>query len=171
MDDRQPERITDVVIRALQISGQRGIIQSGWMGLGNIDLPGSILRADSLPHSWLFPRMAAVVHHGGAGTTAAGLRAGVPSIITPVLGDQVFWAQRIEQLGVGFSPASFYKLTPEALAGAIQKAVDDPGVQERASQMGYQIRDEDGVGRAVRMIHQVVVDRSHLTPSAAEDIA
>jgi len=156
MEDQQPERMTATVVKALEASGQRGIIQSGWMGLGSMHLPESILQVDSLPHSWLFPKMAAVVHHGGSGTTAAGLRAGVPSIITPVLGDQLFWAQRIEQLGVGFSPATFHKLTAEPLAAAIDRAVHDSGVRECAAAMGTRIRDENGVAHTVRLIEELV---------------
>ncbi len=160
MEGQEPEYITDIVVKALQISGQRGILQSGWLGLGEIDLPEDVLKVGSLLHSWLFPRMAVVIHHGGAGTTAAGLRSGVPSIITPVLGDQFFWAQRIQQLGVGLSPASFFKLTPELLAEAITTTVNDQEMQARAARLGEQIRSENGVERTVDLIEQIVARNS-----------
>jgi UDP:flavonoid glycosyltransferase YjiC (YdhE family) len=107
---------------------------------------------DSIPHSWLFPRVAAVVHHGGAGTTAAGLRAGVPAVIVPFFGDQPFWGQRIAELGVGPKPVPRKKLTVERLAEAIQTAVIDDGMRQRAADLGSKIRAEDGVGRAVEII-------------------
>jgi sterol 3beta-glucosyltransferase len=118
MDDQNPERMTSIALEALRLSGQRGVLLSGWGGFGQTDLPDTIYHAESLPHSWLFPRMAAVVHHGGAGTTAAGLRAGVPTIILPVAGDQSFWASCVERLGVGISPESFFKITAAKLAEA-----------------------------------------------------
>ena len=92
-------------------------------GLKAEALPDNVRLIGSVPHSWLFPRMAAVVHHGGAGTTAAGLRAGVPSILTPFFGDQPFWGQRVQALGVGPAPIPRPRLTIDRLAQAIQQAV------------------------------------------------
>ena len=104
---------------------------------------------ESVPHSWLFPQMAAIVHHGGAGTTAASLRAGVPSIPIPFGIDQHFWAQRIVDLGVGSPPIPRGKLTASGLAQAILAAVDDQDMRYRAATLGEQIREEDGIGQAV----------------------
>ncbi len=101
MSPRNPEAMTQVILQALARTQQRAIILSGWGGLHSGDLPDSVYMLDSIPFSWLFPRVAAVVHHGGAGTTSAGLRAGVPSIIVPFFADQPFWGQRVADLGVG----------------------------------------------------------------------
>ena len=87
MADRDPRRLAATVFEGLDLAGRRGVVLSGWAGLGRGDVPRHVFMVEDVPHAWLFPRMAAVVHHGGAGTTAAGLRAGVPSIVTPVFGD------------------------------------------------------------------------------------
>jgi sterol 3beta-glucosyltransferase len=144
------EATLDLVLRALAMSGQRGVLLSGWAGLGKGRmLPDSVFRAESLPHSWLFPRMAAAVHHGGAGTTGAALQSGIPSVITPVAADQPSWARQIYTLGAGPAPLSFQALTAERLAGAIRQAVTNPAMRQRAAELGRQIRAEDGVGRTI----------------------
>jgi UDP:flavonoid glycosyltransferase YjiC (YdhE family) len=93
--------------------------------------------------------MAAVVHHGGAGTTAAGLRGGVPSVITPLIADQPSWGRVVHQLGAGPPPIPFADLTAPRLADALRQAVTTPGLHQRAADIGEQLRAEDGVGRAV----------------------
>jgi len=98
--------------------------------------------------------MAAVVHHGGVGTTAAGLRAGVPSITVPYFGDQPFWGQCVAALGVGPRPIPRTKLTPERLAHAVRMAVDDIPMRERAARLGAAIRAEDGIGSAVHTLEE-----------------
>jgi UDP:flavonoid glycosyltransferase YjiC (YdhE family) len=120
-------------------------------------LPDSVFVVDSVPHAWLFPRVAAVVHHGGAGTTAAGLRAGVPTVIIPFFGDQPFWGARIAELGVGPDPIPRKKLTAERLAQAIRDAVEGEEMRQRAAHLGKSIRSEDGVANAVEIIQQVEV--------------
>ena len=125
---------------------------SGWAGLRAEALPTSVIMVDSVPHAWLFPRMAAVVHHGGAGTTAAGLRAGAPSILIPFFGDQAFWAGRVRALGVGPAPIPRKELTAERLAIAIRQAVTDEALRQRAADLGVTLRAEDGVGRAAAII-------------------
>jgi sterol 3beta-glucosyltransferase len=107
---------------------------------------------EQAPHDWLFPRVKAVVHHGGAGTTAAGLHAGKPTITCPFFGDQPFWGQRVYELGVGPKPIPQKQLTAETLATAIQTAVSDARMVERAAALGEKIRAEDGVARAVEII-------------------
>ena len=104
MSSRNPEATANLILDALARTGQRGIIHAGWGGLQRTDLPASVMMVDGVPFAWLFPRVAAVVHHGGAGTTSAGLRAGVPSVVVPFFGDQPFWAQRVADLGVGPAP-------------------------------------------------------------------
>jgi sterol 3beta-glucosyltransferase len=152
MVENDPMRMTRVVLEALQLSDQRGVLISGWGGLGDLSLPKTVYCLDAVPHNWLFPKMAAVVHHGGMGTTAAGLRAGVPSVIIPFFFDQPFWARRVEQLGVGVRCASSSKVTAEELAAALDKVTTDTGLRQRAAALGEKIRAEDGVGRAVAVI-------------------
>ena len=101
MSHRDPEATMRLVLDALHTTGRRAIVLTGWGGMRGTDLPGNVFVVDSVPHAWLFPRVTAVVHHGGAGTTAAGIRAGVPSIVIPFHGDQPFWAKRVAELGVG----------------------------------------------------------------------
>ena len=156
LSEKSPERLTQVCREALRLSGQRGILLSGWGGLSSVPASESVYSLDSIPHSWLFPRMAACVHHGGMGTTAAALRAGVPQVIVPVGGDQSFWAERMTQLGVGERCASFTRLTAKQLAAAITRAVTDPARHRRAAELGSRIRAEGGVDQAVRLINQSV---------------
>jgi sterol 3beta-glucosyltransferase len=155
MTTRKPEETADLVIKALEHTNQRAILVSGWGGLQKTDLPESIFMIDSIPHAWLFPHVAAVVHHGGAGTTAAGLRAGVPSIVIPFFADQPYWGQRVADLGVGPIPIPRQKLTAERLAQAIQIALTDQAMRQRAVDLGSKIQVEDGVTRAVEIIQQV----------------
>lgn len=152
MGSRNPEEATALALKALSLSGQRGVLASGWGGLSQADLPETVHMISSIAHTWLFPRMAAVVHHGGAGTTAAGLRAGVPSIIVPFFGDQPFWGQRIAQLGVGPTAMRRQRLTAEQLAQAITQSVSDQGMRQRAADLGDKIRAENGVAQAVSLI-------------------
>jgi UDP:flavonoid glycosyltransferase YjiC (YdhE family) len=144
------ERV-DLVLRALDRAGQRGILLRGQ---GRLATNGHVYVLDSVPFDWLFPRLAAVVHHGGAGTTAAGLCAGVPSVIVPFFMDQPFWGQRVVDLGVGPAPIPQKRLTVERLTAAIQKAVGDREMRSRAQALGARIRAEDGVDRAVAVIRR-----------------
>ena len=155
MSTRNPEETTQLIVQALARTQQRAILLSGWDGLRSSNLPDTIHMLDSAPFSWLFPRMAAVVHHGGAGTTSAGLRAGVPSIIIPFFGDQPYWGQRVAELGVGPAPIPYKRLTADRLAQAIQIAVTDQTMRQRAAELGSKIRAEDGIARAVDVIQQL----------------
>ncbi|MFN8595386.1 MAG: glycosyltransferase [Anaerolineae bacterium] len=155
MSTRNPEALTRQIVQALAQTRQRAILLSGWGGLGSIDLPDTIFKLESAPFAWLFPRMAAVVHHGGAGTTSAGLRAGVPSIIVPFFADQPFWGQRVADLGVGPRPILRKHLTADRLAQAIQIAVSDQAMRQRAANLGAKIRAEDGIARAVEVVAQI----------------
>jgi UDP:flavonoid glycosyltransferase YjiC (YdhE family) len=146
------EEKTRLVLRALEISGQRGIVLTGWGGLARLAAPPGVLFVDNVPHDWLFPRMAAVMHHGGAGSTGAGLRAGVPSIVTAFTGDQCAWAEQVVKLGVGPRAPEIKRLTAESLAQAIDTAVNDSSLRARAAALGEKIRAEDGVTRAVEII-------------------
>jgi sterol 3beta-glucosyltransferase len=155
MGSRDPEKTAALVLEALERTGQRAILQSGWGGLRADSLPEHVHVTGSVPHAWLFPRVAAVVHHGGAGTTAAGLRAGVPSVIVPFFGDQPFWGERVHTLGVGPAPIPRKQLTVERLARAIQDAVSNLELRERAAALGAKIQAEDGIGNAVRLLEEI----------------
>jgi sterol 3beta-glucosyltransferase len=152
MVSRNPEETTDI---AIALTGQRAILQSGWSGLSQRDLPDTVFMVDSIPHSWLFPRVVAVVHHGGAVTTAAGLRAGIPTIVIPFFGDQPFWGQHIAKLGVGTDPIPRKQLTAERLAEAIHRVVSDRAMQQRAADLGAKIQAEDGVANAVAIVQEL----------------
>ena len=157
MSVSDPQQTAALILRALALAGQRGILLSGWAGLGQAELPDSVFALDAAPFGWLFPRVAAVVHHGGAGTTSAGLRAGVPSVIVPFFGDQPYWGQRVAALGVGPAPIPRKRLTAERLAQAIQQAVADQTRRARAAALGAQIRGEDGVACAVEIIEDFIL--------------
>jgi UDP:flavonoid glycosyltransferase YjiC (YdhE family) len=156
MTGRDPRKMTDVVRRAVKRSGQRAVLLSGWGKFGEADLPNTIYSLPQAPHNWLFPRMSAVIHHGGAGTTAAGLRAGVPSILVPHFADQPFWANRIEDLGVGPKGIIRHRLTAENLADAIVEATTNPNIQHKAAELGKKIRSENGVRQAVELIEDYI---------------
>lgn len=155
MSNRNPEATADIALQALERTGQRAIVFAGWGGLQKAELPASVLMVDSLPHSWLFPRVQAVVHHGGAGTTAAGLRAGIPSVIVPYLGDQPFWGQRVAELGAGPAPIPRSKPTAERLAQAIQRALKDQRMRQRAADLGARIRAQGGIARAAAVVEEI----------------
>ncbi|MFE9173035.1 glycosyltransferase [Streptomyces kebangsaanensis] len=138
-----PGRLSDTIVRALRRAGLRGVIQRGWAGLGAAG--EDMLTIGEVPHSALFPRMAAVVHHAGAGTTAAGLRAGVPAVPVPVQFDEGFWAERLVGLGVAPCAVPLRGLTTDALAAALVRATRDSLHRERARALGVRIREEDGV--------------------------
>lgn len=152
MPSKDPAAKGRLVIAALQQAGQRGVLATGWGGLRAADLPPDFFLLEQAPHAWLFPRMAAVVHHGGAGTTAAGLRAGKPTVIAPFFGDQPFWGYHVHALGVGPEPIPQKKLTADALAQAIRQATAGATMRERAAVLGERIRAENGVGRAVELV-------------------
>lgn len=156
MVDNERDKITGIVIDALRETNQRGILLGGWSKLGEGDLPDSIFRMNAVPHDWLFQRMAAVVHHGGAGTTAAGLRAGVPGVVVPTFADQFFWGWRVQVLGAGPKPIPRNKLTAANLSDAIRQAVSSEDMKDRAHLIGRQISAENGVETAVRMIEGFV---------------
>jgi sterol 3beta-glucosyltransferase len=149
-----PRATAALVAEAVASAQCRAVIGAGW---GNLRPPGSndnVYVVDDMPHDWLFPRMAAAVHHCGAGTTASALRAGVPSVAVPFMADQFFWAWRLRQLGVATRAIPHAKLTPGALAAALRQALDDPEMRTRARDLGARIRVEDGLSRAVDVIER-----------------
>jgi UDP:flavonoid glycosyltransferase YjiC (YdhE family) len=149
------ERLTGLAVAALERSGQRGILLTGWGGLKSVASSERLLVLASAPHDWLFPRARATVHHGGAGTTAASFRAGKPAVIVPFMADQRFWGRRAQALGVSPAPIPRKRLTETGLATAIEQAVGDVGMRERAAKLGVAIRDEDGVAQSVAAIERL----------------
>ncbi len=149
-------KMTDLVLDAVDRSGQRAVLAKGWGGLGDRPVPPNVQLIDDAPHGWLFPQVSAVVHHGGAGTTAAGLKAGRSTIICPFIGDQSFWGERVRSLGVGPAPIGQQTLTVERLASALMAVTADAGIRERATALGRQISSEQGVANAVRYISDAI---------------
>jgi sterol 3beta-glucosyltransferase len=154
MGSRDPERLAMLASEGLRISGQRGVLLTGWGGMRPEHVPDNLFVLESAPHSWLFPRMAAVVHHGGAGTTAEGLRAGLPTVVVPFTFDQPFWGARIKALGLGPDPIPLKQLSARRLGDSISIAVGDAEMRERAQACGQAIRAERGTGEAVEIIRQ-----------------
>jgi sterol 3beta-glucosyltransferase len=152
MNNRDAKQVTETVLEALKIAKQRAILVTGWGGLSDIILPEDVFKIESVPFDWLFPRVTTVVHHGGAGTTAEGLRAGIPSVVIPFFSDQPFWAQSVYELGVGPKPIPRQKLTSGQLAHAISITVNDVNIRARANTLGRHLRSEDGVRNAVSLL-------------------
>lgn len=148
LDKTDGARVGRIVIEALALAGRRGVLS----GMGGIEhLPDNVISVDNVPHTWLFPRMAAVCHHGGAGTSAAGFLAGVPSIIVPFALDQHAWAQRSCDLGIGSKPLPFKKLDAASLSEAIAFAAR-PEVCEKAKAIGILMAAETGARDCARVI-------------------
>ena len=145
------------ILGALLMAEMRAVLLGGWAGIGTgTTLPGTIYAAPSIPHSWLFPQTAAVVHHGGAGTTGAVIRAGVPQVVCPFVADQPSWARLVESLGVGPRHIPFHSLDAPRLAQALREATTDPSLRDRAHNLGTRVRSEDGLGRAAALIADYV---------------
>jgi sterol 3beta-glucosyltransferase len=161
MSGEKAEEAAEIALAALAKTQQRGIFLTGWGGIKNANLPDNVFKIESIPHSWLFPQMSCIVHHGGAGTTAATFRAGVPGVIIPFLGDQPFWGYLSVKLGVSPAMIRHHQLTVDSVAMAITKAIQDKGIRERAIALGEKIRSENGVARAVGIVEKT----AHETPS------
>jgi UDP:flavonoid glycosyltransferase YjiC (YdhE family) len=154
MPDSKPQATTRMIIEAVQKAGKRAVILKGWAGFGIDDMPDNIHVLKYAPHSWLFPRMAAVVHHGGAGTTASSFRAGVPTIVVPHTADQPYWGRRIQQLGVSTAPIPRKNLTADNLAAAITEATTSRALQANARALGEKICAEDGLAEAIKWVER-----------------
>ncbi len=159
MTGNDPERLTRLTLDAVARSGQRAVLLSGWAGLAAGDLPPGVLKLDSVPHGWLFPRMAAIVHHGGVGTTHEALRAGRPQVVVPFFGDQPFWADRVYGLGVSPPPVVQDELTAEHLAEAICATTSDSAMRRRAAEVGARVCEERGVVEAVEIVERYLEQR------------
>lgn len=160
-------RVTALVLEAVKQSGQRAILATGWGGLSASEIPNTVHILQSVPHDWLFPRCVAVVHHGGAGTTGAGLRAGKPTVICPFIGDQPFWGKCVYDLGVGSRPIPQKQLTANKLGQAIREVATDSKMWLRAEDLGVKIRSENGVMQVVDIISKRLSENFESARSAA----
>ncbi|MBB6098897.1 sterol 3beta-glucosyltransferase [Deinobacterium chartae] len=149
MTHPDPVRLTHEVLAALETAGVRALISGGWGALDARSLPDFAQRVDNLPHEWLFPRLAAAVHHGGMGTTAAALQAGIPMVVCPFATDQPFWAERAYRLGVAPRPLPARRLRAQELARALEVATGSDALRLRSREIAERLRLEDGVRCAV----------------------
>ena len=157
MSARNPGSLLRLLARSFKIAGVRGLVLTGWSEAGKPDALGKDLHVTpEAPHGWLFPRVAATVHHGGAGTTAAGLRSGVPAVVVSHFADQPFWGARLAGLGCAPLPIPRKSLTADNLARAVVTATSDGRMRHRAKEIGERIRSENGVGRAVEEFERQV---------------
>jgi sterol 3beta-glucosyltransferase len=144
----------DVFVKALQMTGLRAIVQGWKESTQNMSLPPTIYAAGSVPHSWLLPQCAGIIHHGGFGTTAAGLRAGIPALVIPHMVDQFYWGQRVHELGTGPKPIQKAKLEITTLAAAMQQLVQNDTLRSTTSALAEKIRQENGLNNAVQLIER-----------------
>ena len=158
MTSADPKELGQLVTGALRKAGQRGVVARGWADLA-VDTADDIMVIEPTPYDWLFPQMAAVVHHGGAGTTAEGFHAGVPCAICPFFGDQPSWARISVDLGVGATPVPRHKLTEDTLAAAIDEAVSTPALRSNAKVLAGKLAAENGTENALRDIFQHLENR------------
>jgi UDP:flavonoid glycosyltransferase YjiC (YdhE family) len=140
LTDRDPAGLAQLAVTALRRAGCRGLLQRGWAGLAPAQDPeldgDDVLTVEEVPHDWLFPRLAAVVHHGGVGTTHTGLRAGIPAVVVAFFTDQPFWARRVAALGVGPAPVPRRQLTVDRLTAARRAATGNQAMHARAAALG-----------------------------------
>jgi sterol 3beta-glucosyltransferase len=156
MVNRDVERIDKVVRDVLERTNNRGIILSGWSDVKK-QTSENFLYLDAVPHDWLLPRCKMIIHHGGAGTTSAGLRAGIPSVVLPFTADQPFWGRRVHAIGAGPKPIPVRNLSSENLTQAIVEA-EDHTLRGCAQAIGQIIRSENGVQRAVDVIENHIIN-------------
>jgi len=156
MSHTDPESVTALLIETIRMVGRRAIIQEGWSGLAKCEMPPGVFATGFAPHTWLFPHAAAVVHHGGAGTSAAAFRAGVPAVFVPHAADQPLWGQLAHELGLTVEPIHILDLTAEALAEAISEVLTEPRYKEANVKLSEAVKADQGVRRARELIEQLV---------------
>jgi sterol 3beta-glucosyltransferase len=165
-----PAALSRTIFAALERAGARGIVSEGWAHLGGEEKPANVYLIGDCPHAWLFQHCRAVCHHGGAGTTAAGLRAGLPTVVVPFFGDQFFWGQVVAAAGAGPEPIPFTSLDVDALAAAFV-ACARPEMRERASVLGRTVRESNGVDLAVQSVYCHLPVRAMLCTHDPEHLA
>lgn len=149
-----PDAMTRVIFDAIRLAGVRAIVSKGWGGLGAdaLGLPEGVYMLGNVPHDWLFQHVSCLVHHGGAGTTAAGIKAGKPTLIVPFFGDQPFWGAMIARAKAGPEPIRYKDLTAERLAEAIKTCLEAE-TQDKARQLGKSISQEHGTDAGSKSFH------------------
>lgn len=152
LGDREGSDSASLFLDAVQQAGLRAVIQGWEVNIKKMALPSNIHPCGSLPHSWLLPHCAGIVHHGGYGTTAAGLRAGIPALVIPHIADQFYWGQKVHELGVGPQPIPRGKLTLEGLTASLDELVRNITLGVTAANLGRVICSEDGIKKAVQLI-------------------
>ena len=156
MNDDEFHKLSPIAAQALEMTGQRGVLLGGWGGLGQgAKLGKHIFPIVEAPHDWLFPHMKAAVHHGSVGTLAASLRAGLPTVVIPFIGDQPFLGRQVQKMGLGPTPILHRKLTAEKLARAIEQALQSE-IRQNARQMGEKLRQENGAQTASKIITRMI---------------
>ncbi|KAJ4358224.1 uncharacterized protein N0V89_002804 [Didymosphaeria variabile] len=152
-----PNAMTTLIFDAVKATGKRALVSKGWGGLGGDDLnvPEGVFMLGNVPHDWLFQHVAAVVHHGGAGTTAAGIAAGRPTVVVPFFGDQPFWGSMVAKAGAGPEPIPYKDLTAEKLADAIREALK-PESLAKAAELSAKIAKEQGAQVGAQSFHQML---------------
>lgn len=152
-----PNAMTNLIFEAVKMSGQRALVSKGWGGFGGDDLnvPEGVFMLGNIPHDWLFKKVSCVVHHGGAGTTAAGIAAGRPTLVVPFFGDQPFWGAMVHRAGAGPEPIPHKELTAERLSDAIKFCLK-PESLERAKELSDSISQETGTQTGAQSFHQML---------------
>jgi len=163
MLNKDAEKIDRVIRECLERTGNRGIILSGWNQLSPVVSSNDFLYLDAVPHQWLLPHCKAFIHHGGAGTASAGLRAGIPNIVIPFTADQPFWGNKIHAIGAGPKPIPVKRLSVRKLTGAIQES-DEITIRMGANTIGQKLRTEEGAVAAVDLIEKHYQDFLRLKP-------
>ena len=154
-----PDKFTKMIFEAVEKAGVRALVSKGWGGLGEDNTPEGVYMLENTPHDWLFPKVSCVVHHGGAGTTAIGLKCGKPTMIVPFFGDQQFWGNMIGEVGAGAKPIAYKSLTADKLADGIKQCLTDQA-REAAGKIAHDIEKEgDGAKNAVISFHRSLVLR------------
>ncbi|KAI9759288.1 MAG: hypothetical protein M4579_002417 [Chaenotheca gracillima] len=164
-----PNALTKLIFEAVKKCGVRALVSKGWGGFGadEFGIPDNVYMLGNVPHDWLFQKVSCVVHHGGAGTTAAGMALGKPTVVVPFFGDQPFWGAMIAKAGAGARPIPYKELTSDKLAEAISEALK-PAALERAAELGARIGSEKGAERGAQLFHDkldVDILRCSLAPS------
>jgi UDP:flavonoid glycosyltransferase YjiC (YdhE family) len=150
--DQTDEGTITLLVEALD--GRRAIVDGGWSEKDVGRVPDSVYLLDGAPHDWLFPRMAALVHHGGSGTTAVGLRAGVPTVVIPHFFDQFYFGRRVHDLGVGPEPIPRHRLDAATLSAALDTVLSDDAMRARADAVGQRLRKEESVEAGVALVDE-----------------
>ncbi|KAH7346661.1 hypothetical protein BKA65DRAFT_429215 [Rhexocercosporidium sp. MPI-PUGE-AT-0058] len=157
----EPDKFTKMIFEAVEKAGVRALVSKGWGGLGDDNTPDNVYMLENTPHDWLFPKVSAVVHHGGAGTTAIGLKCGKPGMIVPFFGDQMFWGAMIGEAGAGANPVPYKELTADKLADGIKQCLTEEA-RKGAEKIAQAIEKEgDGSKNAVTSFHRSLVLRGH----------